>query len=201
MDSIMTLNRICIIISCITLLGACATPPEVKALSSAQVGYFDSAIKAVSAQSEALILAAEEIEKQAVARIEERDRKNEADLKKLLLENTGATPADRERLVDATLQSVTKAASISSTAKENLQRSLAEIKAKSGELRAYLDKMKQVQVALDAFLQSESAGEQILHDVLGHSSVANLLSTASDLATKTAQTSLEVKGLLEDLKT
>ncbi len=86
-----------------------------------------------------------------------------------------------------------------STQKAKLEGDLAQIKAKSEELKQYLIKMKDVHKALDAYVQSEKAGEKVVKDVLAQPSVNALLSTTGDLIPKVQDGIDELNGLLNQI--
>ena len=175
-------------------LSACATPPEVKQLSTAQIQYFESAIKAVATQSEALVLASTKIQKQAEERIAAREADSNAQLIKLLSDNsTGSSEADRKTLAEKVLKASESSTKSAAAARAKLQQDLDAIKAKSEELGQYIATMKDVQIALDAYIQSEKAGEKIVNSVLDQPSVSHLLA-------KVQQTIPRVTGAANDLK-
>lgn len=174
-------------------LSACATPPEVKQLSTAQIQYFETAIKAVATQSEALVLASTKIQKQAEERIAAREADSNAQLVKLLSDNsTGSSEADRKTLAEKVLKASESSTKSAAAARAKLQQDLDAIKAKSEELGQYIATMKDVQIALDAYIQSEKAGEKIVSSVLDQPSVSHLLA-------KVQQTIPRVTGAANDL--
>lgn len=175
-------------------LSACATPPEVKQLSTAQIQYFETAIKAVATQSEALVLASTKIQKQAEERIAAREADSNAQLVKLLSDNSaGSSEADRKTLAEKVLKASESSTKSAAAARAKLQQDLDAIKAKSEELGQYIATMKDVQIALDAYIQSEKAGEKIVNSVLDQPSVSHLLA-------KVQQTIPRVTGAANDLK-
>lgn len=175
-------------------LSACATPPEVKQLSTAQIQYFETAIKAVATQSEALVLASTKIQKQAEERIAAREADSNAQLVKLLSDNsTGSSEADRKTLAEKVLKASESSTKSAAAARAKLRQDLDAIKAKSEELGQYIATMKDVQIALDAYIQSEKAGEKIVNSVLDQPSVSHLLA-------KVQQTIPRVTGAANDLK-
>ncbi len=184
------------------LLAACATPPEVKQLSLAQIGYFDTAIEAVKLQSEALIIAAEKIKEQAEARIVETEQKNLSRLQKLVVETIPSQPqSERESTAEQMLKQATQTRLDAMSACAKLSNDLAAIKAKTQELQAYIVKMKEVQVTLDAYLQSERAGEQVLKVTLKQPTVESLLGSVNELLPKVTGAINNVKTLLGGLDT
>ena len=188
-----TLSKILPIAILITL-SACATPPEVKQLSTAQIQYFDTAIKAVATQSEALVLASTKIQKQAKERIARREADSNAELVKLLSNsNKGSTPEERKALAEKVLEESDASSKSAAAARAKLQQDLDAIKAKSEQLEQYIATMKQVQIALDAYIQSEKAGQKIVGSVLEQPSVSHLI-------TKVQKTVPHVTGAANDLK-
>tara|TARA_E500000318_G_scaffold65462_2_gene60481 strand:- start:8544 stop:9119 length:576 start_codon:yes stop_codon:yes gene_type:complete len=175
-------------------LSACATPPEVKQLSTAQIQYFDTAIQAVATQSEALILASTKIQEQAEERIAKREADSKAQLVTLLSNNNkGDSEAERKTLAEKVLKASESSAKSASAARAKLQQDLDAIKAKSDELGQYISTMKDVQIALDAYIQSEKAGEKIVNSVLQQPSVSHLIA-------KVQKTIPHVTGAANDLK-
>lgn len=175
-------------------LSACATPPEVKQLSTAQIQYFETAITAVATQSEALVLASTKIQKQAEERIASREADSKAQLVTLLSDsNKGDSTAERKALAEKVLKASASSTQSAAAARAKLQQDLDAIKAKSEELGQYISTMKDVQIALDAYIQSEKAGEKIVTSVLEQPSVSHLI-------TKVQKTIPRVTGAANDLK-
>jgi len=175
-------------------LSACATPPEVKQLSTAQIQYFETAITAVATQSEALVLASTKIQKQAEQRIAKRAADSKAQLVTLLSDsNKGDSAAERKALAEKVLKASASSTQSAAAARAKLQQDLDAIKAKSEELGQYISTMKDVQIALDAYIQSEKAGEKIVTSVLEQPSVSHLI-------TKVQKTIPRVTGAANDLK-
>lgn len=175
-------------------IGGCATPPEVKQLSIKQIEYFDSAIQAISIQSEALILATERLVEQAKEKIDSEDSSNRARFETLIQQGVpgqAAAAQITQRISDRAAQVV--------TAKEKLDRDLSDIKAKADELKTYLVKMKEVQLAIDSYIQSKKAGELVVHDVLNQSSVKSLLNMINELTPKIESGVADMKNLLKGI--
>jgi len=181
-------------------LVSCATPPEVKQLSVAQIGYFDKAIEAVKIQSEALYMASEKIANEAKKRIDETEKAELAAFEKTILAMHTYPAAEQANDTKEVISSIAATKSTAERNKKNLDVQLEAIKAKSEELQNYLKKMKEVQVALDAYLQSEQAGEQVISNILGSPKVSTLLGKANDLLPKITGTTEELKKLLNSVK-
>jgi hypothetical protein len=163
----------------------CETPAQVKQLSLKQMEYFDFAIEAVSLQSEALILATEKLVSQAQQRIEATQNTNQERFAKFAAETLPSLPDDQKtKKAQEMLQNVADVAKETETARAQLDQDLTVIKSKSEELQAYLAKMKEVHQALDAYIQSEKAGEQVVRDMLHYPSVRALVASADDLIPK-----------------
>lgn len=186
------------LLTALFLLSACATPPQVKELSTAQIAYFDGAIEAVRAQSDALVLAAERIKQDAEARIKARTAVSRTEVRDALSPAEGQQPPSAT-VVDDLLKGLESAKESEQRNISKLQRQVDEIKAKVAELNAYIAKMKDVQVALDAYLQSEGAGEAVLQDVLKHPTVSDLLGTVTATLPKISDTTDALRRLLESL--
>jgi len=187
----------CVLFGALFLLTACATPPQVKELSTAQIAYFNTAIEAVRAQSDALILAAERIKRDAEARIRARTVASRTDIRDAL-----SSPGQRSpdpTVVDDLLKGLESAKENEAKNIARLQATLDEIRAKIGELNLYIARMKDVQVALDAYIQSENAGESVVQNILKHPNVANLLQSVSSTLPKLSDTADTLKRLLGEL--
>lgn len=185
-----------LLIACTALsiaLTACATPPEVKQLSLKQMGYFDAAIEAVSLQSEALILAVEKLVSYANANIDSIEKQSWARFETLIQGELSQGTAERA------LEEVSETTEKALANRAKLDSDLSDIKQKTEELKAYLRKMKEVHQALDAYVQSEKAGERVVNDVLNHPSVSALLETADELIPKVEGGIKEVKALLNNM--
>ncbi len=182
------------------LVSACGTPPEVKALSTAQIGYFNLAIEVVQKQSEALILAAETIKKQAEARINKKEQAELASFKDLVANKMPAIPVGkRESTAKETVERITQTSQKAAAAKASLVGDLEEIKRKTEDIRAYIEQMKQVQIALDAYLQSEQAGEKVVKEILSQPSTERFLSFVDGLLPKVSGAVDELSGLVGGL--
>jgi hypothetical protein len=191
-----------VIASLVLMLAACGTPPEVKTLSAAQVSYFDKAIEATRIQSEALIVAAERIKEEAEARIKKREEDQKTDLSTTLAKELPAAPvAQRDEVLQKRMVKTLDVLSDAAQDRANLEQQMAAIQAKTDELQAYIVKMKEVQQALDAYLQSEQAGEKVLHDVLGQQGVSSLLGDVNSLLPKVTAAAGDLKGLIAGLGT
>ncbi|SMO47246.1 hypothetical protein [Gracilimonas mengyeensis] len=142
-------------------LSACGTPYQVKKLSVKQNDYLDAAIEATAIQSEALVLASEKLVLQATERIDQLAKEDTERFSTLL--------ADETLSAEEVSQALTQYAASMETANRNkikLLEDLATIREQSQELQEYLKQLKQVHVALDAYIQSEKAGEAVVNDVL-----------------------------------
>ena len=181
-------------------LSACATPPEVKQLSSAQIQYFETAIAAVATQSEALVLASTKIQKQAEERIAKREADSKAQLVTLLSDsNKGDSAGERKTLAEKVLKEFDSSAKSAATARAKLQQDLDAIKAKSEELGQYISTMKDVQIALDAYIQSEKAGAKIVTSVLEQPSVSHLIAKVQKSIPRVNDAANDLKVLLTGL--
>ncbi len=175
------------------LIAGCATPAEVKQLSVKQAEYFDAAIEAVALQSKALITASEKLADIAKREIDQRAGENETLYVELL------TKQPDEDNIQQALSEMSVTVEKASIQKAKLEDDLAQIKAKSEELKQYLIKMKEVHKALDAYVQSEKAGEKVVKDVLAQPSVNALLSTTGNLIPKVQDGIDELNGLLNQI--
>lgn len=178
----------------------CATPPQVKQLSLKQMEYFDAAIKAVALQSEALILAAEKLKSQAEEKISANEQKNRSRFEKFATETIPKLPdEEKSEATKKMLSEVAETSKVADVARTKLNNDIKIIKNKTEELQLYLKKMKEVHLALDAYIQSEKAGERVINDVLKHPSVNSLLSTANELIPKVQNGIQEIQTLLKGI--
>lgn len=178
----------------VLIIAGCTTPPEVKQLSVKQMVFFDYAISAVSIQSEALIIAAERLVAESKSRIEAEEQENRARMTARVLQgglnNEQAAELTR-RVAERSAQAV--------SAKQKLDSDLALIRAKTDELNGFIAKMKEVHIALDAYIQSEKAGELVVTDVLNQPSVKTLLSGVNELMPKIERSLTDLSTLLSGL--
>lgn len=181
-------------------VAGCATPPAVKQLSSAQIGYFDAAQRAVAEQSAALIAAAEKLETLAAARIAELETRSNANLEAWLAEHPGATVAERRKRAARALADASKSARTAEEQRAHLRAQVAAIRSKCEELTTYLARMREVQVTLDAYLSSEQAGARVLQRATAQPSVAALLRRLDALVPKVTAGAGELKHLLDALQ-
>ena len=189
-----------LVLGVLLVVWGCSTAPEVKQLSLKQIEYFDAAIEAVKLQSEALILVAEKLKEQAEARIANTEQESRDRLQNLASTTIPSLPeSERKKTAKKMLQQVAQIREAAVNSRQKLANDLAAIKLKTQELEAYIRKMKEVQVALDAYLQSEKAGEKVLKEVLKHPTVDGLLSTANDLLPKVREGVNEMQILLKGL--
>lgn len=178
----------------LVLLSACATPPEVKQLSIKQMEYFDSAISAVSKQSEALIMATEKLVKEAKNKIDSEEQVARTRLTDLIQKgglNQSQATSVATKISDLSSQTA--------ASKKQLEDDLAAIKAKTNELNSYLKKMKDIHIAIDSYIQSEKAGEKVVSDILNQPSVNTMLAQVNDLTPKIENGLSELTVLLDAL--
>lgn len=178
----------------VLLLVGCATPPEVKQLSVKQNEYFDAAIVAVSLQSEALILATEKLVAQAKQRIAKEEKDNNERFQALMQANALSASDALE-----TVNRLTITAKEAEQSRKKLDEDLQNIKNKTLELGLFLKKMKEVNITLDSYIQSEKAGEAIVKDVMKHPSVSALLESVNTLTPKIQNSVNEINSLLNGI--
>ena len=186
--------RAIVICFAVIALCACATPPEIKALSTAQLGYIDAAIEAVKQQGDALIAACEIIRQNAEAQIAAEER-SARDTAANGLAAAMPTAARAAMFIDA----IARNAQAGAQSRAKLQAGVDDVKARTQELQAFLGELKNAQSSLDAYLQSEQAGERITQDILGLPRVQALVANASALMNvvkaKSGQLMAAVNGL------
>lgn len=173
------------------ILFGCATPAEIQHLSEQQVKYFDVAINSVVKQSEALIIAAEKL----VEKSDERIKELEAENRKLFEEMILDTITDPQQ-AKAIIQEIVETVQSVEEAKTKHNADVEKIKQKTAEIGEYLAKMKEVQVALNAYIQSEKMGEAVVNDILKLPSVNFLLNTVDELTPKIQDGLTEIKTLI-----
>jgi len=176
------------------LVVGCATPSQVKELSVKQNEYFDAAIEAVVLQSEALILASEKLVEQAKQRITAEVEITNKNLEAAMQGNTISADDAKE-----TVSRISKTAMVAEAARQKLDQDLALITQKTEELHVFLKKMKEINIALDAYMQSEKMGESVVNLVLNQPTMASLLNSANDLAPKIMTNVTEIKSLLNGI--
>jgi hypothetical protein len=178
----------------VLLLVGCATPPEVKQLSVKQNEYFDAAIVAVSLQSEALILATEKLVDQAKQRIANEEKANNERFQALMQANA-LNASDAQE----TVSRLTETTKVAEQSREKLDEDLQTIKHKTLEIVLFLKKMKEVNITLDSYIQSEKAGEAIVKDVMKYPSVNSLLDSVNTLTPKIQNSVNEINSLLNGI--
>jgi len=161
------------------LVIGCATPPEVKQLSIKQSEYFDVAIKAVSIQSDALIIATEKLIQNAIVNIELEEKNSKIEFNDALL--SGSLTQDQANDI---IERISQKSKLIKQSKDDLTNDLNIIKNKIVELKLFLTKMKEVNTTMDAYIQSEKAGEAVVKDILNQPNVKALLATVSELTPK-----------------
>jgi hypothetical protein len=178
----------------LVFLFGCATPPEVKQLSVKQMEYFDSAILAVSKQSEALIMATEKLVEEAKGRIDSEEQQARSKLT-ALIQKGGLDQSQATTLATK----ISDLSTASAASKKQLYEDLEAIQIKTHELNSYLVKMKEVHIAMDSYVQSEKAGEVVVADVLNQPSVKTMLSKVNDLTPKIESGLFDLTSLLNGL--
>ncbi|KZZ05107.1 hypothetical protein A3746_32555 [Oleibacter sp. HI0075] len=156
--------------------------------------YFDSAISAVSAQSEALIIATEKLVKEAKARIDSEEQVARSRLTALIQQ--GGLDQSQANTIATQISGLS---SQTAASKKQLDDDLAAITTKTNELNAYLKKMKDVHIAIDSYVQSEKAGEKVVNDVLNQPSVKTMLAQVNELTPKIESGLTDLTLLLDAL--
>jgi hypothetical protein len=101
----------------------------------------------------------------------------------------------------AILEDAERTNQVATGSRARLANDLEALKAKTQELREYLVKMTGVQLALDAYLRFEQAGEQATQGILKQPTVESLLGQVARLSPKLTSVMNEVKGLVRGLET
>jgi len=150
-----------------------------KTLSVAQIGYFDVAIGAVRTEGEALVLAADTIRKQAEAQIDVEVARTQSEVATTLATTLpNLPPADRATAAARLLAAASAPALAGAESKARLQARLDLIRTRAQDLQKAIEEMKNVQVALDAYLSSAGAGSDVSALLLGSPGVQGILSRA-----------------------
>lgn len=176
-------------------LVSCATPPEVKQLSIKQNEYFDAAIAAVRLQSEALVAASEKLVDAAKERIDQEESAARKDFEELM-QNEKQSAEDAAEIS----RRIAETSRLAEQARKSLEDDLTLITKKSEELARFLEKMKEVNVTLDAYIQSEKAGEAVVRDVMNNPTVSGFLGTVSDLMPKVTSELEDLDLLLDGIR-
>ena len=188
-------------ISLIFMLSGCVTPPEVKQLSLKQLEYLDVLSDAVAAQSDALISIAEQIKKQAETKITQHEQESIARLKVLVVKTIPTQGSSkREKTAEAILSQASDINKQAEKSRQKLERQFTKIKEKTEELQLYLQKIRDVQLTLDAYIQSTKAGEKVLAATLGHTTVDSLFGHINHYLPKIKQTTQDLQGMLKTLE-
>lgn len=187
------MNKLLLLVLLI-LLSGCATTPAVKQLSIKQMDYFDSAISAVSVQSEALIIATEKLVEEAKVRIDSEEQVARSRLTTLI--RRGGLDQSQANTVATQISGLSFRTAAS---KKQLDDDLAALTAKTNELNTYLKKMKDVHIAIDSYVQSEKAGEKVVNDVLNQPSVKTMLAQVNELTPKIESGLTDLTLLLDAL--
>lgn len=172
-------------------LSACGTPPEVKTLSAAQVGYIQKTAQAVNAQSEALLTLAQA----HVKTLEAQWKQTEDARLAQYAAQAKADPDSAEALVKAAAQYGAGWVA----RRQELAATVTKLKATSARLKQAMTDLSHVQEALNAYLQSEKAGEALLRTVLKVPGVEALLGRASQSVEQVASIASDLNGQLQDL--
>lgn len=189
----MTLNNF-LALMVLIVLGGCATPEEVKTLSTKQLTYFDKSMEMVEIQSQALILASDKLATLATNNINaEQAEQEQGVVEDLIKPNNKLTKEDAEEL----LQSLASLKKDNDDSRAKVNKDLEAIKAKSAELKEYVATMKRLHLVLNAYIQSEKAGEAVLKATFNEDSVKGLVSDVDKYTKHVIDTTKELSGLIE----
>jgi len=166
--------------------------PKVKQLSVKQIEYFDSAIEITSIQSEALILATEKLIVQAKNRVDLSEEIRKVSAEKAMQRTLTGKDAREvaKRLSKATTEAVDN--------RRKLDENLEKITRKTRELNTYLQKMKEIQVAMDAYIVSEKSGEAVVEN--SYYTIENMIRTVNDMTPKIKKEIEEISVLLNEIE-
>lgn len=189
----MKILKLMSILIIITLIGCTSSSnsPKVKQLSVKQIEYFDSAIEITALQSEALILATEKLIEQAKNRVDLTEEIRKSSAEKAMQKSMSGKDA---REVAAKLSRVTMEAVEN---RRKLDENLEKITRKTRELNTYLQKMKEIQVAMDAYIVSEKSGEAVVEN--SYYTIENMIRTVSEMTPKIKREIQEISILLNEI--
>ncbi len=189
----MKILKLMSILIIITLTGCTSSSnsPKVKQLSVKQIEYFDSAIEITALQSEALILATEKLIEQAKGRVDLAEEIRKSSAEKAMQKSMSGKDA---REVAAKLSRVTMEAVEN---RRKLDENFEKITRKTRELNTYLQKMKEIQVAMDAYIVSEKSGEAVVENT--YYTIENMIRTVNEMTPKIKREIQEISVLLNEI--
>ncbi|GLI57893.1 hypothetical protein PM10SUCC1_34070 [Propionigenium maris DSM 9537] len=166
--------------------------PKVKQLSVKQIEYFDSAIEITALQSEALILATEKLIAQAKNRVDLSEEIRRVSAEKAMQRTLSGKDAREvaSRLSRVTMEAVEN--------RRKLDENLEKITRKTRELNTYLQKMKEIQVAMDAYIVSEKSGEAVVEN--SYYTIENMIRTVNDMTPKIRREIKEILVILNEIE-
>ncbi len=175
------INIFAIFITAIIFIG-CGAPKQIKQLSVKQTGYFTTAVQAVEAQSEALIAASEKVKIEAQKKIDQIEKDNRLRFQKLASETIPKLPDhQKERTIRRMVEEIEKIANEARDKKEKIEADFKSIVSQTAHFTTYMQKMKQIQQVLDAYMQSETAYDNLMKRVFNYSSHDQLISDTEKL--------------------
>lgn len=189
-----------ILIFVVLTLAGCSASPHIKTLSTHQMEYFDAAITAITTQSEALILASETVAAQAKAEIDRKEQENQAELQKLLQDLPRYSPDKQAQITAGVLERIANTTRETERAKLKLDEDIKVISEQSAKLTAHVEKMKDIHLAIDAYIQSEQVGDHVLTNILQHPTVSDLLAKSQALLPKIQEGSQQLETAIESLQ-
>jgi len=166
--------------------------PKVKQLSVKQIGYFDSAIEITTIQSEALILATEKLIAHAKDKVDLSEEIRNVSAEKSMQKSLSGKDA---RELASKLSKTTMEAMES---RRKLDEYLEKITRKSKDLNIYLQKMKEIQVAMDAYIVSEKSGEAVVEN--SYYTIENMIRTVNEMTPKIKSGIEEISVLLNEIE-
>ncbi|MCK5897578.1 MAG: hypothetical protein KAG06_00725 [Methylococcales bacterium] len=185
------------ILGLILIISGCATPPEVKQLSLKQLDYLNVLTDAVTIQSEGLISIAKKLKQQSEGNINCHQQTSIDRLNQLMTTTIDLTdPKKRRELKQKILAQATEINKVTQRSQQKLAVDFKAIKTKTQQLQVYLKKIKEVQLVLNGYIQSQKAGEQLLATSVGHTSVDGFLGTINTYIPLIKSTSSELARLL-----
>ncbi|MCK5924745.1 MAG: hypothetical protein KAG10_02515 [Methylococcales bacterium] len=166
------------LLALVFVISGCATPLEVKQLSLKQLDYLTVLTDAVTIQSEGLVLIAEKLKQQSEGNMSCHQQNSIDRLNQLMTTTVDLTDmSERRALKQKILAQATEINKVTAASRQKLALDFKAIKIKTQQLQVYLKKIKEVQVVLNGYIQSQKAGEQLLSSSVGHTSVDGFLGT------------------------
>ena len=177
-------------------LGACGTPDAVKHLSTAQTDNLNAATVAVRVQGKAVIALAQQVKKEHEAKIES--------LYKAVITRYEGVAAkgfpnatNKEAAAKEAFSKVIEAEKTRTAAINQLNSQFEIIKDKSNEVIVYIEKLKDAQMVLDGYLQSQRLGDALLGEAMDVPLVGQAINALNTLQQEVTDGADELNDLVD----